>query len=817
MAASFTPTYRPPIVGPAGPAGDGGDGISVLNYGAVGDGTADDTEAILEAFDAGIAAKVPVKFPMTDGGGIYKIVSTNQPGRIPAIQLDSSYSNLKLVGAAGAGIYVDSVCIDGVSGSPGIELLSGFSGLDVENLTFYGPDNDDKDLNFFAAIQMGYGSSDLRIRNCTFDHITPVNAASAPQSSDELPSSRLLITGCLIKNSPNGIHPPSDFKITDNFFICDERVSTRSQAVYKFGAFSNGQLSGNTFYRINKQAIQIRGVEAQWNQMKNFRIIGNTFIECDHYAIFCGSDSFPSVEQAVIANNTFLNCNGAIQAQGLGTPQITGNVLTYTWEWPFEDQGSGVGINVTTGVGLPGHYSAAGGANVVGNKLSIAQPFMGKVQFTGQPSDGDTITVGSFTYTWRTSPDELNEIEIGATTRLSTNSFVEALRGFSDNVTSPNNVLRSSLDAFANFYGSNPTLAIVASGRTFTMSASGSYCTITATRDMRAACPYPIRCDYVIAAHVADNTFDNFQSGIVMNGCRGGEVFDNKNTSSTPNAIIALDLYSVDMRWRGNRCINLDWTNQGAPAFNQYHSGFSVIDDDHVQPQEGTNTALMGRAGIVTIGDGKAFNWLWYGRGIDSDDPSTIMFRWHDGDEVKIYNGSTFSSFYYKRTSPGAGEFSTADELVALLGTVSGVDAEFAPYTNRLGTADPKVMIRVFASAAGTAGNNMRLYVTRYKWPGDTSTFATVQQPLINGIILRDLDNFEYWSPFHGGAATRVKTFVYTPIANKSNGVQVWGANSTAAALNPRVYAADIYPGVGFEITHDEGAGTEQFHYRVNT
>lgn len=795
--------------------------VNVVDYGAVGDGVTNDTAAIVLAFTAGITQNLPVLFPMTLGGGRFLVVSSNPAIRQPAIQLDSSFSHLRLVGARGAGIKVDSFFVDGVSGSPAIRLLAGFHDLDIEGLSFYGANSDDKDTNFFAAIEMFNGSSDLRIRHSLFDHITPVNAVSPTSGTDTVPSARLTMTTCLMHNCPNGVHPPSDTKIVDCYFICDTLSATRAQAIYSFGTFGNLQISGCTFRNITKQAVQYRGVEANWNHKQTVRIVGNHFENCDQYAIFCGSDSFPTVTQAIISNNTFLNCNGPIQCQGQGSATITGNIIHYNWEWPFGPVAFSVAIFAGTGVGLPGHYAIARGIVIANNKISHMQPYLGKVLFNTNPADGDTITVGGIVYRFKDTPSATWDIQRDGILRGTVDNFVRALQGYGSGsfIPNANNVLRSTNDAFNDALGTAATTAYIASYFNFTLSHTGGFATITASSDYRLNAVSGIQCSYLIAPTIVNNNMDDFVFGVVVQGCRSAVVYDNVNTNQNSQAVAIIAQYNVDNRYRGNRCVTLDFLNQGQPIHNQYFDGFSIIDDDHMQLQNGNNGELLGRAGIATIGDGKAFCWLWYGQGIaavDPADPSTELFRWRDGDRVILYDGSINNTFMYKFVSPGAGEFNSADSLIALISAVPGFTAAYQTFQNWTAIADPKTMIRVSATAAGTAGNAAKLYVYRDKYPGGGDPTST-QQPLINGYILRNVAASEEFSPFGGGNATRVTTFVFSPIANPDRGVEVWGADAAAVALNPHVYQADIIPGVGFLITHGVGAGTEKFYYRVNS
>lgn len=102
------------------------------------------------------------------------------------------------------------------------------------------------------------------------------------------------------------------------------------------------------------------------------------------------------------------------------------------------------------------HFQRYTGMNVGGMNLSVASKeiingsfsFMGKygrtfsdslsvagtaatgtLTLAGNVSDGDTVTIGNVTYTFRTSPDEANEVDIGVAATDSIDNLIAAING----------------------------------------------------------------------------------------------------------------------------------------------------------------------------------------------------------------------------------------------------------------------------------------------------------------------------------------------------------------------------------------------------
>jgi hypothetical protein len=352
--------------------------------------------------------------------------------------------------------------------------------------------------------------------------------------------------------------------------------------------------------------------------------------------------------------------------------------------------------------------------------------------------------------------------------------------------------------------------------------------TLTAPADYRQACPYGIEVQTTIAPLI--NHVEDFATGMVVQQCLEptitGNIFTDNGDATHGVGISApvLEIANVRSWWNGNRLVQKNRSKgSGGGLYAHISDAWPVVEDPYVTDQQFTAPALLGRSGVVLVGNGKAHAYFYYGMEVHSGTTfmSTRPYRWDDGDEFSL-RGAASADFHFKRTSPDAGEFNTADSLIALINAIGGTpfNATYETLINNLGGTLPKLLIKIEVVAAGTGGNASSIQMNRYKTPADwaiTGQSAKVQQPLITGQILVDRvagDNAIAYC--YGGAAALTKTFVHTPLANPSRGVSVQGIDAASESLAPKVYQADIVPGVGFCITHGVAAGTEKFFFRVN-
>ena len=529
--------------------------------------------------------------------------------------------------------------------------------------------------------------------------------------------------------------------------------------------------------------------------------------------MYCGSDDTTEVGGVVISHNYFKDNGAAVTMQGLRDSLCSGNQIVYTWENIY-DSDFAAAISLSAAPGSNGHWCNTVSCKVVGNNLAVRHPYYAVVTVNTIPTAGQTLTVGGVVYTWGATALAPNQLEIQSSIAECADEIVYVLQGNRSTLQNP--VLRDMHDAFnANFpYDGAPTnKAIIVSGSTFALSTTAGGSTITATS--RSFAPdYAITLNNAIWPAIQGNTCTDFGLGfgIVASKCIAPHISDNTCIGTTMFGDV--NIFST---YRNNKFLLSPGAGPATLGDKRWlilTDGFPVVDNDRLTvAQEGCTSELMGANLIQPVGDGKAFTWLWYGQEVfdplDPSDPNSLPFRWDDGDQVYIDDGvSNAKSFTFKRSAPGAGEFSTADGLLSLINTEGTYTAEFAPFTNVGGTDDPESMIRITHAAGGTAGNTHRLYCTRTN-TRDNPSYRTC------GVVLVNRSAGEIFARFLGGSAAPNKTAFFSPIASELVGARVQGVDSTSQALSPIVYLEDIVPGVGGTITHDAATGSENWLVQV--
>lgn len=777
---------------------------SATGYLFVADGTgATDVSADLEA---AIEAAAAQKLPLVVQAGTYLLSNT----------VNVTDSDVTIVG------YGNPTFVFASTARVGVLIVANTSRVHIQGVTFQGDDNDDFTQNLYPAIQQNDNTCDVTVARCRFEKCIPV------QAYDSHNTRRLRFLQNYVHNQPNGLHPPSDSTIFDNDFICDAVVTTRAQAIYAWGQQTNIQIINNRFKNMRGQDIQIRSTSARFHQRGNFRIIGNHFENSNQASIWCGSDDHPLITAFVITSNTFLNCQGAITCYAY-TAEIGNNHLEWNYEFPFTLPSLADAIIVSTAQGIVGHYQVPYGVHVHGNTLVVRHPYLASVSIDTIPANGDTLTIGQYVYTWKTTAAVDGDIQISVSTRQCAENLADTLRGNGVATKAPNNVIRFGTDVFSNYYGTaygsgSDSIVYICGWYDFsgTFSKTGTSMTLSSVRDMRQSVQRAINVQNAIAPVIENNVMVDCSAPLI-NGCFEPTYRNNTLTDHTGVAAAYVGQANVYSHYSGNRVICPNKLTEGRRYYSSISDGFMVNDDEFIRPQQLTNPLGFGRTGMASAGDGKAYTLFWYGADIDSTTSGSLPFRWNDGDQVKLYNGASFFTFTFKRTAPGANEFNSADSLIALINAIGGTpyNASYVPFQADLGAANPKLMIKVAATAAGTGGNVHRMYVFRYTKPGLTTGHLTVAQPRTVGQMLRDVTGIqsggtaETQSWFYGGAAAATKTFVFTPLANRNLPVIVTGIDATSRALNPYVDQADVIPGVGFHITHSAAAGTEKFLWRV--
>ena len=775
---------------------------NVKDYGAVGDGVTDDTSAVQEALDDSLSLKQPLYFP----AGTFLLSHAGTSGSNAYCLLVPTTDGLKVIG--------EDALVKFPSDTDYAFLFdANCQRVSFDGVRFEGDDDDDYTVNDHAAIYLIVGAGDVDVERCTFTHCVAVTFGS-----DGATPGRFRFAGNRCIDCPGGLSTPYRSTIVDNIFDCSDKPGERSHMIYIYGPADGCVISNNIFRRsdISKNAIQIRAGTGRYNHKHGFTITGNVFYECEN-AIWAGSDDTMQVSSFTITANQFYNCGGVVLGQGLRSSVISANICEWTWEFGSTFAGTAA-INVTAGgPAQEGHTSNSNGVLIEGNKLVIRHPFFGMLTVDSVPSVNDTVTVGSQTYTWKTSPGSSGEIQIGGDERACAITLAAELRGLG--LTPINKVLRDEQDSMSSEYaydGAPTNVVVIASSNTFALSRTGTALTVTASRDAR----FPTQGILALNCwwpRISNNHVEDFGAGIAVD--RSMAPIIEGNTLAGCHVVGIANVHSV---WRSNS-FQLTQMREKT-AIRPYRwmfitDGFFVADGNTaggIIPNEWQTIDAGSVAGTVGVGDGKARAYLYYGKETydagEPDAPHSLPWRWADGDEVYIDDGaSTFVAYTFKRSAPGMNQFNTADGLVALINGSGTYCAAYVPYTDVGGTPDPKAMIVIKHVAGGTGGNTHRLWVTRY---------ATVDHwsGRICGVILRDrtpgVD--ADFARFMGGAADATSTVVYSTIASSVRGVTVQGVDATAEGLEPIVYRDNIVPGVGFVITHDHAAGGEEFFFKVN-
>lgn len=778
---------------------------NAADFGAVGDGVVDDTAALQALLDAAAVSRKPI---WLDSDKTYKVVKAGGVSTT-AYALTFAGTSLRLYGNGATIVYPSSV--DGTSAhTSAIKFTSGATNsVRVSGLNFVGDAVDSYVNNQGSALYFLGTCYDTTIDDCTFTNCgTPITFLS-----DGTAPGRAIISKCRFYACPNSISTPYRSIITNCIFDFPDKTGTRSHCVYLYGAVDGCVISNNVFHNSDSQAgtyaIQIRATSARYNHRQGFIIANNMFDTCTA-GIWCGSDNTTVLSGATITGNTFLDVTTPILAYGLSDSLIFGNTIESTWE--HANSGSSAITTNHGNMSVSTQY-ANSEVTIANNRITDLHPYFGTVTVDSIPTAGDTVTVGTVTYTWRSAPTLAGEIAIGGSTTSCATVLTNALRGNALNAY--NKVLRTPQDAFSSTFtydGSATNKVVIVSSNTFALSQTGTALTIVA-----AAAHQPwassIKAEAAFWPVIQNNTLKDVRF-FDLERCVGATVQNNTLIGTQ-----ILGLGNVLSLYEGNRFCLSHTREIQYPSPNRWMTltdGFYVSRNNgeaDVVPQQYQSASGNGYAGYVPVGDGTARCRLYYGvESATNAFSSTFPFRWADNDQVKLVGGASGTqTFTFKRSSPGAGQFNTADSLLALINATTDYSAAYVDFTNTGGDLDPKVMIEIKYKTIGTAGNSCYLQILPAAVEGpDYRSVRTC------GVILLDRSsartNLCY---FLGGSAAADKTVIWSPIAGRSKGVFVQGVDAASQALAPVVYQADITYGVAAVATHGVAAGTEKFFYRV--
>lgn len=760
--------------------------VTEAPYNADPTGVTDCTTGVQMAIDVAAINGYEVYFPP----GTYLL-----EGRVTNVQSDT-----KIVGRK-ATLKFDSTLLGHL-----ITLASGASRVTFEQIRFEGNvDEDDKDINQYAAIYLPGNNFDVTCWTCTFTSCRPTFVAQGLS-----PSGRMKIVGCDVFEAPLPISVPSDSVLTLSHLVNEALVSTRSHGIYVFGFAENVRVINNMFKNIWGDAVKFNSASARYSHKNCGIIAGNDFQGGGGYAIWIGSDSGDDiVGNFVFGQNTFHNTQSALYMYNVSSWSSTGgNVALWDWEATGAAGSITAGIIIASAVGV-GQLGPANGMVLSGWTLRHAHPFVGKILFSGTaPADGDTVAVGSVTYTWKNAPTLGTHIQVMASPAGACEELRAKLRGARTQVMNP--VLRGPDDAFE--LVANDALSgtlVIASDATFTLSTTGTGTTVVAAAD-RKVCFSAVHANETANLLITGNVIESFNyltaiksykpvfkgntlidAGIFGNANFMGDYEDNRFETKRPQRGSGASLAGH----AANQLVRV------SDAWPDIRNNRLIYDQEYTCPE------MMGSSGVVPVSDGKAYADFYYGEGVEASSTShnSIHFKWTDGDLVRLVTpAAVIYDFTYKGTSPGANEFNSITSLRALIDGAGGGGVFLTSFVPTASVVSADLWIRITYDTVAANGNDAYILVQTQSW--------------ITGRLLTDADatfpdNIRTYFKGGAGSANTTKTWYWTPRANPAALPRVQGMDATSKALNPWIDPADVVRGVGMYISHDAagGAGAESF------
>lgn len=288
---------------------------NVLDFGAVGDGVADDTAAFLAAMTASSNVYVPEGTYCVDAGNStgclitsgtgYNVFGDGEKSIIKRFSYNPASSNFNF-DSGSASAFIDDVKFSNLKFLGDVATLghnetyghmlrmSGVRRVVIEKCYFEGPGGD----AILIASGPGGPSSerhnfDIVIRDCVFDGVL-YGATGGRNAISIIDVDRATIEGNVFRNWSRNDMPGS---------ICFEPD-------YSFGIIKNVTISGNKFSNCGGNrghiAISVDNIaNANW---ANIIITGNTFASNNAVSLYCSTTLGTVSNNLIISNNTITNC-----------------------------------------------------------------------------------------------------------------------------------------------------------------------------------------------------------------------------------------------------------------------------------------------------------------------------------------------------------------------------------------------------------------------------------------------------------------------------------------------------------------------------
>jgi hypothetical protein len=299
-----------------------GDALSVVDFGAVGDGRSDDTGAILSAVDKAASEGVPVWFPR----GTYAVRDISLPKGVVLAGAGASQAWLK----GRVSFDSESQASDLRVGRDGAatRFADGAARIELRRLTFVGGggmrSGEDQGVIRFSA---GRSASHIRFLRCTIgansengNGVSMVSSGQSAATYHDISWERCLFKGSPRMNLEVIQRPDGEGTVDAGYRRLDlvdctfEPSGSENVSFDAVGPAGDCTISGCVFYGAGWNTAYPYGQGIEFNGPTDMRFVGNTVYRC-RGSMINHSSRLETIDRTVIRDNVFDATSSFIRAR----------------------------------------------------------------------------------------------------------------------------------------------------------------------------------------------------------------------------------------------------------------------------------------------------------------------------------------------------------------------------------------------------------------------------------------------------------------------------------------------------------------------